>query len=92
MAAAQRCGYHWPTICGGLAECAACALEIVAGEHNASEISTRERAGLALLRVRQSSTGRTVRLACQLTFSGDAAVWKRGVRQSENVPVNEGHG
>ena len=29
MAAARRAGYRWPTICGGLADCGACALEVV---------------------------------------------------------------
>ncbi|HEX3796906.1 MAG TPA: 2Fe-2S iron-sulfur cluster-binding protein [Acidimicrobiales bacterium] len=77
--AAWRLGYYWPTRCYGQAECTACHIEIVEGEHHASPIGAEEAATLATMGPR----GRQVRLACRTTFDGDAAVYKRGVRVAE---------
>jgi 2Fe-2S ferredoxin len=78
MGAAIRSGYRWPTVCGGKAECAACAVLVEEGEQNLSPIAENEAAILHIVPILAS--GATVRLACQARLIGDIAVTKRGVR------------
>lgn len=82
MAAAVRAGYRWPTVCGGLAECGACAVRIV-GDPPASldPPSGLEAARLATLPDRKLHPDAEFRLACQLQPGGvDLVVRKKGVR------------
>lgn len=79
MAAAERSGYHWPTLCHGDGTCSICWVEVTTGGEHLSAATDAELATLNLLspRLRQS---REVRLACQLRVTGDAVVRKPGVR------------
>jgi ferredoxin, 2Fe-2S len=79
MRAAERLGYHWPTICHGQAECTACWIEI--DEPGAFEVPTPiELDGLRLFEGRSFYAGKNVRLACQARPVCDTVVTKRGVR------------
>lgn len=78
MAAAQRLGYRWPTICGGQGTCRTCFVELQAGADRCSAISELEREGIEALK--KPLDGLT-RLACQVRIDGDGVtVLKRGVR------------
>lgn len=77
--AAERHGYRWPTICGGVGSCTTCYAVIVEGAENSSEISRFEREGLGRIDLPPTADGE-VRLACQLTISGDVTVVRSGVR------------
>ena len=79
MAAARRAGYRWPTICGGLAECGACALEVIEVAGALPAPSTVEGLRLNALVERRRHPDRTWRLACQLAPTGDVVVRKTGV-------------
>lgn len=83
MAAAERGGYHWPTLCHGDGTCSICWMEVTAGGENLSGVTDAELATLALLspRLRQS---REVRLACQARVTGAVVVRKPGVRPVES--------
>lgn len=90
MQAAWRAGYQWPTLCYGVGSCTACQCEVVEGLH---VISARTGAELTLLddlnrRVRRANP-RRVRLACQVTTTGDVTVRKPGVKVAEpqSIPV-----
>ena len=81
MAAAQRGGYYWPTICKGNAQCNRCAVTVVDGT-GLLPYSPVELAGLRNVRWRDGPEDHTDRLACQLRADENAAaiVEKRGVR------------
>jgi len=79
MAAARRAGYRWPTICGGLADCGACALEVLDGADALPSPTTVEGLRLEALVERRRYPDRTWRLACQLVPTGDVIVRKTGV-------------
>ena len=79
MAAAHRAGYRWPTICGGLADCGACALEVVETTSPLPTPTTVEGMRLDVLVERRRHPERTWRLACQLVPTGDVVVRKTGV-------------
>jgi len=79
MAAAQRAGYRWPTICGGLADCGACALEVVESAAELPRPTTVEGMRLNVLVERRRYPDRTYRLACQLVPPADLVVRKTGV-------------
>ncbi len=86
MAAATRSGYRWPTVCGGLAECGACAVRIVGDPPvGLPAPDALEGARLATLADRKLHPDAEFRLACQLRpegGSGKLAVLKKGVRPS----------
>jgi 2Fe-2S ferredoxin len=79
MAAARRAGYQWPTICGGLADCGACALEVLEGAAGLPTPTTVEGVRLNALVERRRYPDRTWRLACQLAPTADLVVRKTGV-------------
>ena len=85
MAAAQRDGYYWPTICGGDAQCNRCVVRVVEGA-GLLPASETELAGLRNVRWRVGGEDLTERLACQLRADGDAIVEKRGVRRLVGEP------
>lgn len=82
MAAAVRAGYRWPSICGGLADCGICVMEVVEAPGEQSEpASELEALRLATVPERLLYPQATLRLACQFRPGGsDAVVHKRGVR------------
>jgi ferredoxin len=79
MAAAIRSGYQWPTVCGGEGSCRTCYLTVLQGTENLSSVGPTERESLTLL-ARVVRDIDKVRLACQVSATGDAIVQKRGVR------------
>ena len=79
MAAAERLGYRWPTLCHGEATCSICGAQVLSGEQNLDAPGEAEQATLELLSP-QLRAGRQVRLACQARVRGDLTVRKPGVR------------
>lgn len=79
MTAAERAGYHWPTICHGQAECTACWIEV--NDADAFERpAPLELGALTLFEGRSFYVGMNIRLACQARPLRDTTVTKRGVR------------
>lgn len=79
---ALRIGWRWPTICQGNAECLVCWVQIVEGTENILPAEPLEIAALELLAARQSPPSELpagTRLACQLRFTGNAAVKRAGL-------------
>jgi adenylate cyclase len=82
MAAAQRNGFRWPTVCGGKATCRTCVFTVNEGAEHLSEPNKLEAEAMKLLRRPSSRAGDLVRLACQARTTGDLTVTKPGVRPS----------
>lgn len=85
MNAAERQGYHWPTVCHGQALCTACS--IILSEDNCDAFEAPEaieQGGLALLAGRSFYQGKAVRLACQARPIAETVVIKRGVRKRDD--------
>lgn len=82
MQAAWRAGYDWPTLCYARGTCTACRCEVLEGLHRLSERTEAEVAMAAALdrRVRRANP-RRVRLACQVSITGDITVRKPGVKK-----------
>jgi ferredoxin len=80
MAAAQRGGYRWPTVCHGEAQCQVCFVTARDGDISRPPPGPVEAEGLATLAERLSFEPGTVRLACQFRPTADCTVYKRGVR------------
>ena len=79
MRAAERLGYHWPTLCHGHAECTACWIEVE--DPQAFEPpAPLEVEGLRLFDGRSFYAGKNIRLACQARPLRNTVVTKRGVR------------
>jgi ferredoxin, 2Fe-2S len=82
MAAAERQGYRWPTVCHGQALCTACSIVLDDNLDAFEPAGPLELTGLELLRGRSFYEGKVVRLACQATVVASAVVTKRGVRRA----------
>lgn len=82
MAAAERVGLRWPTVCGGDGTCQTCFVEAREGDISEPSPGGTEAEGLRVLAERMEFAPGTVRLACQFRPSADATVFKRGVRHS----------
>jgi 2Fe-2S ferredoxin len=82
MAAAVRSGYRWPTVCGGLADCGVCVLEVLAAPEPLVEPGAEEAARLAVLPELRHAPDRNYRLACRLVVVDGLSVRKRGVVRS----------
>jgi ferredoxin, 2Fe-2S len=80
MAAAQAQGYYWPTTCGGQGRCTTCALTVVSGQENLSEMGHSERQAIEA-ELGSVALARGARLACQARVLGDVVVLKPGVRR-----------
>jgi chlorosome envelope protein X len=77
MAAAERLGYRWPTLCEGRGECGVCYVLVEEGSEALAPVSAAERAVLDNgIRVYDSR----LRLACRLRVPERARVLKKGVR------------
>ena len=79
MAAAEAHGYYWPSTCGGEGRCSTCALVVVSGAENLSEMGRSERKTIEA-ELSPSALARGTRLACQARVLGDVEVLKPGVR------------
>ncbi len=82
MAAAERQGIFWPTICHGLAECQTCFFEVVSGEQHLEPPNRLEEGALRLLFGHSWYRGKVLRLACQARVNGPVVVRKSGVRRT----------
>lgn len=80
MAAGQRAGLLWPTVCNGMGSCRTCYVTVVEGAENLSTIEAWEKEGLEALSSSVPSS-QSLRLACQALVHGDVVVHKRGVRR-----------
>jgi ferredoxin, 2Fe-2S len=81
MAAAERTGIRWPTICGGQAQCTACHVLVGEGAERLGPLEAEEARALAPLHHRYPVGGpATVRLACRARPTADVTVRKPGVR------------
>ncbi len=79
MAAAERQGYRWPTVCHGQALCTVCFIE----DSDAFEPPGQlELTGLELFAERSYYKGKALRLACQARPVVNTVVIKRGVRRA----------
>lgn len=77
MAAAQRSGIRWPTVCGGIAECGVCHVEVLTPHSQVPEAA--EAATLRLVSTRPAHGGRLM-LACRLRVESDLEVYRVGIR------------
>jgi 2Fe-2S ferredoxin len=87
MAAAERQGYRWPTICHGQAICTACCIVLDDNLEAFEPADQVELNGLELLRGRSFYEGKTVRLACQARVVASTVVTKRGVRRAASAEI-----
>lgn len=87
MAAARRAGLRWPTVCGGLAECGVCVLEVVDVRSALPPPGPEEAERLAALPETRRDPAATFRLACRVVPTDGLVVRKRGV-----VPDTDGRG
>ena len=88
MAAARRAGLWWPTICGGVGACTACACEVMDDGSGLADPSKDERDAVGRAARGGVRNGRPLRLACQAAVVGDVRVLKRGVKPL--TPEGEG--
>jgi 2Fe-2S ferredoxin len=86
MAAAQAQGYYWPTTCGGEGRCSTCALTVVNGGENLTEMGRSERKTIEA-ELGPSALVRGMRLACQARVLGDVEVHKPGVRREWHASI-----
>jgi 2Fe-2S ferredoxin len=70
LEAAVAAGWHWPSVCGGLAECGTCAFTVEDGSEALTPIEPREQDRLNSLPSRRAFPDRRWRLACQARASG----------------------
>jgi ferredoxin, 2Fe-2S len=88
MDAAERAGYRWPTLCGGVGMCTMCWVRIDDQPGHASPMGALERNALETLRWDEGARPEgNVRLACQLRVSGPLTVFKRGVNVAGRAGV-----
>jgi ferredoxin, 2Fe-2S len=78
MAAAERQGYRWPTVCHGQALCTVC---FVQDSEAFEPPGPLELTGLERFTERSYFRGKALRLACQARPAADTVVVKRGVRR-----------
>jgi ferredoxin, 2Fe-2S len=77
MAAAQRNGIRWPTVCGGFAQCGVCHVEVLTPHSHYPDAA--EAATLRLVSTRPRKGGRLM-LACRLRVESDLEVYRIGIR------------
>jgi 2Fe-2S ferredoxin len=85
MAAAERQGYRWPTVCHGQAVCTACCIVLEDNSEAFEPASQLELKGLELVDGRSFYEGKVVRLACQARVVAPTVVTKRGVRRASST-------
>jgi ferredoxin, 2Fe-2S len=85
MAAAERSGYRWPTVCHGQAICTACSIVLEDNVEAFEPADQVELNGLSLLHGRSFYEGKVARLACQTRVVAPTVVTKRGVRPAPSA-------
>jgi 2Fe-2S ferredoxin len=82
LAGATLAGWRWPSVCGGMAECGTCAVEVVDGAALLDDACPLEVARIAQLPSRKTRPEAYWRLACQarLKHPGELTVRKPGAR------------
>jgi ferredoxin len=80
MAAAQRSGIRWPTVCGGFAQCGVCHVEVLTPHPQSPDAA--EAATLRLVSTRPRLGGRLM-LACRLRVESDLEVYRVGIRPAK---------
>ena len=78
--AAAKAGIRWPGVCGGIAECGVCAVEVRDAGPSTAPPTPLEFSMLRRLRPRPNAVG-SLRLACQLRIMSDLRIFKTGVRK-----------
>jgi 2Fe-2S ferredoxin len=84
MAAANRSGWWWPTICKGNAQCNRCFVDVIDGADCVEPMGAVELEGLRRVRWHGGAEKAGERLACQLRVSGPVRVRKVGVREMDD--------
>ncbi len=84
--AAWRCGYYWPTVCYGQAQCTACVVAVTDGTEHLRTPPGDEAEALRKVRGLRMPQGTVRRLACRLQIDGPITVEKRGVRPESDAP------
>lgn len=80
MAAAERAGFQWPTVCHGSAICTRCWIRVSPDQQrHLSPMCDREEKALMLVRWRPDPRP-DERLACQAQPVANVTVYKEGVR------------
>ena len=88
MDAAERLGYRWPTLCGGVGMCTLCWVRVEAGTEYVSPMQQLERDALDTYRWDEGARPEgDVRLGCQIRLSGPVTVFKRGVNVAGRAGV-----
>ena len=87
LEAAERQGFSWPTICGGVGMCTMCWVRVESGAENLSEMRPFERDSLETNRGSGAEVEPGTRLGCQVHAHGDAVVFKRGVNLAGRAGV-----
>ena len=88
MAAARRQGYRWPSVCGGMAQCATCYIRFDGEGDEFSPMLPDEVETLRACFGLGRGVPPGVRLACQVTLRSDITVSKRGVRAIDITDSN----
>ena len=71
LEAAERNGYSWPTICGGVGMCTMCWVRVESGADNLSDMRPFESEALAMYRSSEAAAEPGTRLGCQVQAHGD---------------------
>ena len=88
MDAAERQGYRWPSLCGGVGMCTLCWVRVEAGAGYASPMQQLERYALDTYRWADGARPEgAIRLGCQLRVTGPVTVFKRGVNAAGRAGV-----
>ncbi len=88
MDAAERQGYRWPTLCGGVGMCTMCWVRVETGAEHVSPMRQLERDALEMYRWDEGARPEgDVRLGCQVFVTGPVTVFKRGVNVAGRAGV-----
>jgi ferredoxin, 2Fe-2S len=90
MDAAERLGYRWPTLCGGVGECRVCVMEVVSGAGGLSIPDAQEEAAIRSTFGSLQRRARPLRQACRAVVVGQGVtVFKRGVVPNDRLGEGE---
>ena len=78
MAAAQRAGLKWPTVCSGMAQCGWCHVAVLSSAVPLDKPGQQE--AIMLKHALNKPDDGSVRLACQLKPKGDLVIERVGIK------------
>jgi 2Fe-2S ferredoxin len=78
MAAGQRAGLKWPTVCSGMAQCGWCHVAVIESAEPLTRPGPQE--AIILKHALNKPDDGSVRLACQLKPKGDLVIERAGIR------------